>query len=75
MKSQFKPGDRVVLINKAKVEDEGLNWIEEEDVVPMLGDVFTVNSVSWSGWVRLEGLRYSHPGSKFIHEDQDGIDI
>lgn len=61
----MKPGDKVRLISVSKHDRETDNWIENEESKPLVGDVFTIHSITDAGWLRLEELQLSHPSEKF----------
>lgn len=56
--SNFKIGDIIVCTTKAKMKDEINNWAKEEGDGLIIGNSYTVNEVSDSGWVSLDGLKY-----------------
>lgn len=64
----FKVGDRVKVVSTEKVEIESENWLKAEKAPVGIGDEFEViRAIGGEGgyWIDLNGLKLSHPASKF----------
>jgi hypothetical protein len=65
---QFQVGDTVRLISLRQADGTRptkTNWILKEPTSPKVEDTFKVIGLRSQGWVKLEGLKYIHPGYKF----------